>query len=378
VSSIYACRRQVRNSPVAGSMGMGGRDRMPTMAEAPPTRRRWFSYSLRSLLVLIALAAVGLAWVAYERRQSQRELLIAEQLQAGGFEVGIGGLFDPDPSDSSWQPGDEPSWWRRTLSSLFGHRIREVNLYGDRPLANLSLLADLTSLRDLRLDTSNINDLSPLAGLRSLRELHFDETVVSDLSPLSNLGELECLILSGTQVSDLAPLAGLNRLAVLCIDGTQVVDLAPIAGLKHLAGLTLADTRISDLEPLVGLENLVQLFLDRTAVTDLAPLTRHNRLLVLSLEDTQVADLSPLAGLEALEELNLDNTRVTDLSPLAGLESLASLSLRGTAVYEEQVKQLQEALPRCSVSSDDAFTMLMHIMLRLARGLYVTISGTSE
>ena len=52
-------------------------------------RRRWFSYSMRSLFLVITVVALGMGWVASERRQSQREQEIAEQLMVRGVEVDL-------------------------------------------------------------------------------------------------------------------------------------------------------------------------------------------------------------------------------------------------------------------------------------------------
>lgn len=48
-----------------------------TETSSPP-RRRWFRFRLRTLLIVLAVTAVPLAWVANERRQSWYEAQIAE------------------------------------------------------------------------------------------------------------------------------------------------------------------------------------------------------------------------------------------------------------------------------------------------------------
>ena len=54
--------------------------------------------------------------------------------------------------------------------------------------------------------------------------------------------------------------------------------------------------------------------------------------------------------MEDISELNLNGTAVSDLSPLAGMERLERLFLEGTNVSEEQIEQLQLALPKCNIS----------------------------
>ena len=53
---------RVRNvMPVAGGAGTGMRRRMRSMAQARPTRRRWFQFGLGTMLVGVALCGLGTA-----------------------------------------------------------------------------------------------------------------------------------------------------------------------------------------------------------------------------------------------------------------------------------------------------------------------------
>ena len=70
---------------------------------------------------------------------------------------------------------------------------------------------------------------------------------------------------------------------------------------------------------------------------------------VVDLYDTQVSDLTPLAGLKSLEFLGLQSTNVSVLSPLANVTSLQWLDLHNTPVSKEQVEELQQALPNCTI-----------------------------
>ena len=81
-----------------------------TPIAARPRRRRWFSYSLRTLIVFVTLAAIGMAWVAKERSHPQRELQIADDLQSQRVAIEFAGEFDP-PS-RRFYGGDKPSWLR--------------------------------------------------------------------------------------------------------------------------------------------------------------------------------------------------------------------------------------------------------------------------
>jgi len=46
-----------------------------------PSRRRWFQFSLRSLLLLTLIASLALGWVASERRKAKQQRQAIEALE---------------------------------------------------------------------------------------------------------------------------------------------------------------------------------------------------------------------------------------------------------------------------------------------------------
>ena len=74
-----------------------------------------------------------------------------------------------------------------------------------------------------------------------------------------------------------------------------------------------------------------------------------HKVLAVRLNNAQISDVTPLAGLKNLERLDLTGTPVSDLTPLTGLTNLNWLWLDETHVSEEQVEELQQALPNCDI-----------------------------
>jgi hypothetical protein len=273
------------------------------MANSIPPHRRWFQFRLRTLLILVAVVALPLAWIAKERRRSHFELKIVEPLlKSGRGEIRLGG-----PYDTVDLPPDAQGRWRDLARRVLGERI---NLAG--PLA------------------PDFQNLALLSELVNLQALYAQDTQVRDLTPLGRHTNLKILFLYSTPVTDFSPLAELKNLQSLMLFETQIGDLTPLAGLKNLKALNISSTKVSNLTPLAGFSNLQY----------------------LSLAKTPISDLTPLAGLANLKELNLSFTQVRDLTPLAGLTTLTQVQVTDLPVSKEQVAALQKALPKCEIRHD--------------------------
>jgi hypothetical protein len=197
---------------------------MSESIEATRTRRRWFRFSLRTMLAIIVVIAIPIAWIAKERRQSTYEQQIAEQLREQGFKtIWLGGPYD------SWNAlKKSQGLWRNLAGQVLGERIvciaNPPPKFGDLvPLAGLTNVQFL-ELRALGLEASQVHDIMPLSGLTDLQRLSLSGTYVADLTPLASLVKLEELNLTDTLVGDLTPLYGLTRLRKLQVSKTLVTE----------------------------------------------------------------------------------------------------------------------------------------------------------
>ncbi|MCE9553909.1 MAG: leucine-rich repeat domain-containing protein [Planctomycetes bacterium] len=166
---------------------------MTTEPTKPKSKRRWFQFSLRTLIVFMLVTSVGLGFLGMKlNNERRRRQMIAEIEQMGG-RVNI-----------DFSTGDLHIWLPQAARDL-SFRIKYPIKY-------------------LYFDNTKVSDLSPLAGMTNLQELGLDQTQVSDLTPLAELKTLKVLVLRNTPVSDVSPLSNLTNLELLDLQNTQVTD----------------------------------------------------------------------------------------------------------------------------------------------------------
>lgn len=297
----------------------------PAAENSKPRRR--FQFRLRTLLILVTLCALPLAWVA-----QQRELRRDEQAATAWVLDRKGEVYDQwnpillgGSLDDEWNlfyddPGE--NWWRDLQARWLGPRVRSFEL------------------------ANQVNqDSSLLAAFNQARWITLWDCQMPELSFLATMDDLRILLLHSTAVEDRSAISDRTSLQVLMIDDSFGKGDCPFDELPLLANLT-------DLEVLV---------LDNLTARDLSPLADLKKLRVLHLERVAVDDISPLTELPNLEDLELRKLSTADLSPLQKLTQLKRLTISmGTAVppnnethneqrFEEQLKQLRQALPNCDI-----------------------------
>ena len=211
-------------------------DEQPKIAEPKSKpRRRWYQFSLRTLLIAVTLAGCGFAWVGVKIREArQQQAVVALIERKGGFvryDYQFGGSYrllvraavPPGPAWLRAMVGDD--CFRHVFEAAFGGGSHPT--FSDADFKELEVLSQLNSLCLANTGVTN-------AGLAHLR----------------NMTQLKSLWLNGTAVSDggLETLKGLRQLKELRLDETSVTN----AGLKFVGPLTqleflnLQNTKVTD------------------------------------------------------------------------------------------------------------------------------------
>jgi internalin A len=331
--------------------------------------RRPFQFSLRSLLLFVAVAGVFFGWLgtglqrARKNRQAEAELhrVEAEIRSHGGSIV--------------YENAEGPNWLEKLLGDPGVLDVQTVAIHQatDADLKHLKDLAGMSHSWELDLCRFGVNSgyltdagLKHLKGLTGLRNLNLiGQLKITDagLEHLKGLTSLRALRLENTVVTP----AGTRNLqealpnARITPSSTQLAAIAEIEKVGGIVSMTnndvllvvtfsvprnVTDAVMLQIKKLKDLRGRVELGLGRTQVTD-AGMEDLKDLNVssLSIGRTQVTDagLEHLKGLSNLESLSLDFTQVTDagLEHLEGLTELFSLSLRTTLVTDAGLEHLE-------------------------------------
>ena len=158
---------------------------------APP-RRRWYQFSLRTLLVVVTLICLGPGgYLVYEQRLAKRE-------------EGAVKTLSQSPANQLYT---RPHWLRTLLARRTAGHVVGIGLRSrETQDADLAPLAELPALVWLDLTDTKVTDqgLVHLTGLTRLERLRLDETQVTDagLVHLAKLKRLTMVNLYRTQVTE--------------------------------------------------------------------------------------------------------------------------------------------------------------------------------
>ncbi|MGV3609001.1 MAG: leucine-rich repeat domain-containing protein [Planctomycetaceae bacterium] len=316
-------------------------------------RRRWFQFSLRSLLVLLLVASAGLGYFAYLRRESRLQWEAVRAIEKTGGRFGsvvngvptIGAKLEEAPE---WQRSLGIDWPEytvvafqvdpasgRTIPPAFMRlrKLEEIILWGvgidDEDLKGLSALPNLQSLS---VDGDRVTDtgVACFAGNKKLQEVRFRGKQITDrgLAIVAKLPQLRSLKWISERTTDegLKHLRGNTRLTSVWLNGATATD----RGLEHLSHC----------------ENLEEVFIDEPntitsrGIGSLASLEKL-KCLWFTRSPLSADGLSALSSLTTLETLCLTGpVAQEDLAYVSPLTSLRNLTLFNSELSGEGLRNL--------------------------------------
>lgn len=319
------------------------------MSEGP--RRRWWVLSLRTMLALVLVIALGLGWWANSAHEQQAAIAAIHAYDGIANIDYDHGHLDPSTDLISGKPaGGVLATLEARLGRDYFHNVVSVAFGAGgpppgvaRPGEIVAAVARLRHLRQLALYLPvGDADVPHLAGMRSLARLDLgtDCPGLTDagLGTLGGLADLEALDIDNAPITDrgLAALAGLPRLKSLALGSAR--PFSPTGGLFEITGEGLAH--------LEGLADLDSLEIHSTALNGegLRQLGKLTHLKSLRLKGGTFGDddLRHLAGLADLVSLEIVGTTIdgTGFRHLAGLANLGMVCIEGPNIGDPAVPHL--------------------------------------
>lgn len=312
------------------------------------SKRRWFQFSTRGVLLLMTSVAIGLGlWVSEFHRRNRALIALRSVSPERGYYRPMRFERAPQPSWPARQ-----KWLTRWLDKDFFNDLVEIDLSGAlRPHGDTTFLplTEFRSLKRLSLNDTQAGDkgmpylrMLPTLEYLDIRDTQAGDDALVNLAPLLNLEELN---LSGTRVTDagLAHLTGLTRLKSLRLSKTRIGDegLSRLSGLTALEALDLSETKVTGktLQYLQTLPWLSYLNLCGTQIDDgdIDALNEMCSLVSVSLLDTGVT----AAGLTRLKVAGSISTEPVDARTMAALGDITELDF-GDAPLTDVVDYLKQ------------------------------------
>ena len=307
--------------------------------------RRYFQFSLRSLLLFVSGCALFFSWVGYKCDRARHWMYENTRIQSvGGLlltkcELDEFGRLRPEPRHSPmppWLVGRCP-WCYFLFNDPVGVVISQ-----DIPCETLGKIHEM---QYVVFAVPGVTD-SNLANLRSLvhlRRLYLDGLRISDrgITYISGMRQLQVLDLRDTHINGggFPALNGLVELRDLDLSCSDVTDagLASLPSLPNLRRLRIAACGNCDIS-------------DRSVPS----LLRFRELEVLDVGCTAItnAGVKQICSMRELKKLSLTNCRNVDdgaIEDLKLLTRLKYLCIWETRITPQGQIELQNALPNCKV-----------------------------
>ena len=176
------------------------------------------------------------------------------------------------------------------------HKLAYLELVFQQ-FSDLSGLGDL-NIKSLDLSCNRLDDLTPLAKIQSLNNLKLDYCSFSDLRPLENCAGLAYLSLLGSSNAGFQQLCSTNlpHLTNLTLSESKIESLDGIARFKLIDSLQISNSTIFEFGDLASLQNLQYLLMIGTKCFDFSFLKNLPNLRSVSVDADQKPAVIELFG----------------------------------------------------------------------------------
>ena len=227
--------------------------------------------------------------------------------------------------------------------------LRKLDIDGNYGL-DVKSIGKLSKLEDLELTSRDTApNLAEIAKLKKLKKLMLHSMEDEDLSFIGEMTSLEALSLyyvNGTFEKSIGKLTNLRSLALMDINESYNTEF--LESLDELEDLTVFDNYV-DLKGASKAENLKSIGVMLCSFHDLSELKKCTQLEKLMIYNcTTPFDAKWIDGLK-LEYLDFNGAEILNYEYLKKLDTLDDLSLYFCTLSQDEIDEIQEALPACTI-----------------------------
>lgn len=219
--------------------------------------------------------------------------------------------------------------WVKSLAGLEClSSLKQLDV-GNNPISDISPIAKLTDVEELRLDFMLTNvDLALLAPLVKLKSLNVSQIASFDRLPVENFPDMERFTASfnGLTTARASRICKMKKLKYISLYANKIEDIRFLADCPDLEELDLTDNLISEASQFGVLKSLKKLTLWGNRLVNLKGISDASNLEYLVLAYNQLENIEGLRGLGKLNALELSNNRIRNLEPVGDLPNLESFS----------------------------------------------------
>lgn len=220
-------------------------------------------------------------------------------------------------------------------------------------ITDISLLSNMTNLKEVFLCDQNISDISPLEGL-PIENLYLSANQISDFSAIETLDRLKVLFIVDNPVSILPDFSKLKQLLRLNLCG-NIYENLDFLEKSTVGSLDIRNIHVKseDFSVLQKMKNLTNLWTAQNQQALYAVLPKLKQLTELGLWDYRENDLSIIKSFPQLEHLFVSGRTLNNLTGIEAAANLRQLHIDGAAITNISIIEKLKFITYFKITGND-------------------------
>lgn len=193
----------------------------------------------------------------------------------------------------------------------------------------------LISLKNLHLESNNINNINEVYKLKKLEELFIrDNVTIKDITALRSLKKLKTFWAENNFINDISALENLTQLTWVKLDKNKITSLSSLKNLRNIQRLSIRKNKLKTLDGIENMHNLEWLEVEENQIENIEKIKDLTKLTILELKNNKIKNVDEIANLINLTQLYLNNNQIKDISSLNKLNKLKVLTLSNNQIKD--------------------------------------------